>query len=90
VIEINDQTITMCLEPAMVYKAKNINDIWFLDTKKVDGRYVQQIIPLSTYKGADELWKKGLDAVYKEIVIGRYGGYTGEWIKDNHKHRIFF
>jgi hypothetical protein len=90
VIQINAQTITLCLEPAMVYKAKELDDIWFLDTKKIGDRYVEQIIPLKAYKGARELWEKGLDAVYKEIVIGRYGGYTGEWIEDSRKHTIFY
>lgn len=90
VIEINDQTITLCLEPAMVYKARELNDIWFLDKKRIGDRYVEQIYPLSAFKGAEKLWADGLDAVYREIVIGRYGGYTGEWINDDRKRRIFY
>ena len=89
VIKINDQTITLCLEPAMVYKAQQLDDIWFLDTKKIGDRYAEQIYPLSAFKGAKELWAAGLDAVYREIVIGRYGGYTGEWIEDDRKHGLY-
>ena len=88
-IGINDQTITLCLEPAMVYKAKCIEDIWFLDYGYPNNQKSEQIYPLTAFKGARKLWESGLDAVYTQISIGRYGGYNGEWISDPRKHRVF-
>lgn len=88
VIDINGQTITLCLEPAMVYKAKSIRDIWFFD-RNWPSRHADQIYPMTVFKGAEEVWERGLDAVYNTIVIGRYGGYTGEWIEDERKHRVW-
>lgn len=88
VIDINGQTITLCLEPAMVYKAKSIRDIWFFD-RNWPSRHADQIYPMTVFKGAEEVWERSLDAVYNTIVIGRYGGYTGEWIEDERKHRVW-
>lgn len=89
VIKINDQKITLCLEPAMVYRAQSFEDIWFFDHKKVGNDYLWTLTPLSTYKGAKEIWDKGLDCVYTQVTIGRYGGYTGEWIDDDRTHIIW-
>ena len=87
-IDINGQKISLCLEPAMVYKAKRIEDIWFLDYGYPNNQKSEQIYPLTAFKGARELWESGLDAVYTQIAIGRYGGYNGEWISDPRKHRV--
>lgn len=75
-IIIGDQTITLCLEPAMVYKAKAIEDIWFFD-RDSDG---ETLIPMELISGAIKVWQNGLDGVYKMVAQGAYGGYTGEWI----------
>ena len=88
-IGINDQTITLCLEPAMVYKAKCIEDIWFLDRNWHNKQPLEQVYPMTIFNGAREVWEGGLDAVYTQIAIGRYGGYNGEWISDPRKHRAF-
>lgn len=88
-IDINGQKITLCLEPAMVYRAKRIEDIWFLDYGWPNNQKSEQIYPLTAFKDAKELWESGLDAVYTQIAIGRYGGYNGEWISDPRKHRAF-
>lgn len=88
-IDINGQKITLCLEPAMVYRAKRIEDIWFQDIGLRGSRLVHQVYPLTAFKEARMLWEKGLDAVYTQITIGRYGGYTGEWINDGRKHAVF-
>ena len=88
-IDINGQKIARCLEPAMVYRAKRIEDIWFLDYGYPNNQKSEQIYPLTAFKGARELWESGLDAVYTQIAIGRYGGYNGEWISDPRKHRVF-
>ncbi len=82
-IKINGQTITLCLEPAMVYRAKNIKDIWFFDHDFPGNGNGWRIYPMTVFKGAEEVWASGLDVVYNTITIGRYGGYTGEWIGDN-------
>lgn len=88
-IDINGQKITLCLEPAMVYRAKCIEDIWFLDYGWPNNQKSEQIYPLTAFNGARKLWESGLDAVYTQIAIGRYGGYNGEWISDPRKHRAF-
>lgn len=88
-IDINGQKIALCLEPAMVYRAKRIEDIWFLDYGYPNNQKSEQIYPLTAFNGARELWESGLDAVYTQIAIGRYGGYNGEWISDPRKHRAF-
>lgn len=81
VIHINDQTITLCLEPAMIYKAKDIKDIWFCDWKGSGEDYKEVIYPMDAFIGSKGIWNKGLDEVYKNIVSGRYGCYDGEWTK---------
>lgn len=89
VIKVNNQKITLCLEPAMIYTAKRIEDVWFLDERKVGDNYLWTIDPLAGYKGAKNIWEGGLDSVYAQITIGRYGGYTGEWIDDWRTHVIW-
>ena len=79
VIDINGQKVFLCLEPAMVYKAKRIEDIWFLDWIVRDGNYREQIYPMTVFKGSREVWNGGLDKVYRMIVSGRYGCYDGKW-----------
>lgn len=80
VININNQKITLCLEPAMIYKAKDIKDIWFHDWIGDGDTYKESIYPMTIFKGSKEVWNEGLDKVYKMIVSGRYGCYDGKWI----------
>ena len=80
VIDINGQTITLCIEPAMIYKAKEIGDIWFFDWNGTDDNYKEFIYPMTIFKGSLEVWESGLDEVYKMIVNGRYGTYDGKWV----------
>ena len=80
VIDINGQKITLCLEPAMIYRAKEIKNIWFLDWTLKNGVYKESIYPMTIFKGSDEVWAKGLDEVYKTICTGRYGCYDGCWV----------
>ena len=68
---------------AMVYKAKEIDDMWFFDWSGQDDTYKERIYPLTIFKGSREVWKKGLDKVYTNIVNGRYGCYDGNWIDFN-------
>lgn len=83
VIDINGQRITLCLEPAMVYKAKRIEDIWFIDWSGKDADYKELIYPMTDFKGSQEVWDKGLDEVYRTICNGGYGCYDGSWVKLN-------
>lgn len=80
VININEQRIILCLEPAMVYKAKSINDIWFLDWIGSGDNYREFIYPLTIFKGSHDIWNEGLDKVYRMIVGGRFGCYDGKWM----------
>lgn len=79
VIDINGQRITLCLEPAMIYKAKNIEDVWFYDCVGENENYRESIYPLAIFEGSDDVWSRGLDDVYKMTIAGRYGGYNGCW-----------
>ena len=81
VININEQKIVLCLEPAMIYRAKNIEDIWFIDWKGTGEDYKEQIYPMTIFKGSHEVWDKGMDEVYRTIVNGRYGCYDGNWVE---------
>ena len=80
VIDINGQTITLCLEPAMIYKAKELGDIWFFDYNGTGDNYKEFIYPMTVFRGCAEVWEKGLDEVYKMVVGGRYGTYDGKWV----------
>ena len=84
VIDINGQKITLALEPAVIYKAKKIEDIWFFDWSGLDKEgfppYKESIYPLTIFKGSHDKWEEGLDAIYKMICNGRYGTYDGKWI----------
>ena len=80
VIDINGQRITLCLEPAMIYKAKEIHDIWFADSNGDGETYRESIWPMRVFKGSEEIWDKGLDEVYSYIVSGRFGCYDGNWL----------
>lgn len=80
VIDINGQKIILCLEPAMIYRAKHIRDIWFADWIGKDDNYEESIYPMTIFKGSNEVWDSGLDEVYKMVVGGRYGCYDGSWI----------
>lgn len=77
VIDINGQKITMALEPAMIYKAKRIEDVWFLDEE--DGKLI--IYPMNIFKGSQQAWDEGIDAVYAMVCGGRYGAYDGNWVQ---------
>lgn len=80
VIDINGQKIILCLEPAMIYRAKQIEDIWFLDWIGSGDNYREWIYPMTVFKGSHDKWNEGLDAVYKMIVSGRYGCFDGKWV----------
>lgn len=75
VIDIDGQKIILCLEPAMIYRAKNIEEIWFFDWFGNGDSYKESIYPMTAFVGSHEIWNKGLDKVYKMIVTGRYGCY---------------
>lgn len=81
VIDINGQKITLALEPAMIYKAKNIEDIWFFDWHGKDDTYKEFIYPMTIFKGCHNVWNMGLNEVYRMICNGRYGTYDGNWTK---------
>ena len=82
IIDINGQNITLALEPAIVYKAKDIDDIWFFDWNSglAGTEYKEFIYPMTLFKGSQEVWDEGLDEVYKTVCNGRYGTYDGRWI----------
>ena len=80
VIEINDQKIILCLEPAMIYRATQIEDVWFATSAGKDEDYKEAVYPMTVFIGSRAIWDSGLDTVYKYIVSGRYGCYDGNWI----------
>ena len=61
-ININEQTITLTLEPAMIYSANTPEDIWFADTDD-EGTYA--IYALTSFMGYQDFWNCGKDYLYK-------------------------
>lgn len=80
VIDINGQKITLSLEPAIIYKAQTIDDIWFFDFVGEGEDYKEFIYPMTVFIGSNALWNRGLSVVYKTIVSGQYGCYDGKWV----------
>lgn len=85
VIDINRQRITLALEPAVIYKADNIEDIWLFcyrgtDEIKTLPQYQEYIYPVCIFKGSHKVWEDGKDEMYKMICNGRYGTYDGKWV----------
>lgn len=81
VIEINDQKIILCLEPAMIYRSKQIEDIWFATSAGEGDDYKEAVYALTAFIRSRDLYAEGLDNVYKAVVAGRFGCYDGSWIK---------
>lgn len=80
----------MALEPAIIYKANDINDIWLFCYKGTDEietlpAYEEYIYPMIVFKGSHKVWQDGKDEMYKMICNGRYGTYDGKWIDLNGK-----
>lgn len=82
-ININGQKIVLCLEPSMIYRAKQIEDIWFADCSGEGNSYKESIYPMTIFIGSRDVWNNGLDFVYKTIVAGKYGCYDGNWVNTN-------
>lgn len=85
IIDINGQKITLALEPAIIYKTDDIEDLWLFDCCGTDEEeilppYEEFIYPVCIFKGSREIWKKDKDEMYKMICSGRYGTYDGKWI----------
>lgn len=80
VIEINDQKIILCLEPAMIYRATSIEDIWFATSAGEGDTYKEAVYSLDAFIGSKAIYAEGLDKVYKFIVSGRFGCYDGNWV----------
>ena len=85
IVDINGQRITLALEPAIIYKANDIRDIWFFDYNGSDEiehlpSYEEFIYPMFIFKGSQKVWDDGKDEVYKMICDGRYGTYDGKWV----------
>ena len=85
VIDINGQKISIGLEPAIIYKANKLEDIWLFDYRGCDKietlpKYEEFIYPMLIFKGSKKTWEDGKDAVYQTICNGRYGCYDAKWI----------
>lgn len=60
VIDINGQRIILALEPAIIYKANDIKDIWFFDCRENDEveslpPYEEFIYPMYIFKGSQKV-----------------------------------
>ena len=64
-INVNNQKITLSIEPSIIYKAKSIDDIWFIDYIGKNLTYKESIYPMTIFKGSKDVWDSGLDEVYK-------------------------
>ena len=76
-IDINGQKITLGLEPSIIYKANNPEDIWLFD---INGYNQEVIYPMLIFKGSRQIWEAGKDEVYKTICNGQFGCYDGNFV----------
>ena len=91
VVDINGQRITLVLEPAIIYKANDIKDIWFFCYQGTNGieilpPYEEFIYLMCIFKGSHKVWNDGKEEIYKMICNGRYGTYDGQWGDLHGKH----
>lgn len=77
VIQIGEQTIVFSVEPTCIFKANNIEDIWFCD--EINNKI--ELYPMEVFKGSYDKWDEGIIEVYKYICSGRYGTYDGNYLK---------
>lgn len=84
IININRQKITLALEPAIIYKAGAIEEIWLFDSAGIHNSdvnpYREFIYPLCMYEGTCEKWQTDKDELYRMICNGRCGTYDGKWV----------
>lgn len=78
IIQVNDQTITLALEPSIIYKAETAEDIWFIDYCGKDEDYRESIYALTSFIGCEDFWRKGKNYIYKMLVNGKFGCYEGQ------------
>ena len=69
----NEQKIAITIEAPFVLTATSTEDIWFA-ARTNDNKV--SIFPFKVFKGHKETWNKGVEAVYKNIIQGRYMYYT--------------
>lgn len=67
-----EQRIIITVEDPFIIAAKNKWDIWFADINK-DEKI--EIYPFAAFKGHQEVWDKGIDRVYRDVLVGRYGDF---------------
>ena len=81
IIDVNGQRITLALEPSVIYKANSIDDIWLFNYhSNNETQYQEFIYPITIFKGAEEIWNKVKDELYKTICAGNFGTYDGCWV----------
>ena len=78
IFNLYNQKITLSIEPSIIYKAKNVKDIHFVD---VDCKNKYMVYAMTNFEDSEEIFNKGLDEVCKTIIGGRYGCYNGSWVK---------
>lgn len=66
------QKIIVTVEDPFILTAKDKWDIWFADVNK-DNKI--EIYPFVAFVGSQETWDKGIDRVYRDTIIGRYGSF---------------
>lgn len=79
ILRIGDQIIVFSVEPTCIFKANNIDDIWFCNENCQTDKIC--LYPMTIFKGSKEKWNEGIIEVYKFICNGRYGTYDGEYLK---------
>lgn len=77
------QRITLSLEPSAIYQVFEAEDIWFAGYKYKDWEYTKmiEVYPFCCYKDYEHCWSKGIRHLYLNVVNGKIGCYTGEWVK---------
>lgn len=71
-IDNEEQKFIITVEDPYILTAKDKWDIWFADVNK-ENRI--EIYPFVSFIGSEEIWDRGIDRVYKDVLIGRYGNF---------------
>lgn len=68
------QRFIFTVEAPFILLAKDWYDIWFVDEN--DNGDIE-CVAFCEYKGSKKVWDAGLEYVYEEFCLGRYGCYKG-------------
>ena len=70
----NEQKFIVTTEAPFILKCNNPYDLWFCDMNNKNEIQLWSFVEFKEYK---QIWDKGIEEVYKEVINGRFGCYEG-------------